>query len=122
MITRKTRLTSALLAVLMVVTMLAAYVLPVTAEESSPYPYVRDMETLGRDYTDDWGIGAAEDWIAAIALNKNGETFDGKTLHFTADIDFDVDGSGETEVHNSARNPVARPRQLLPLKACPWLY
>ncbi len=97
MITRKTRLTSALLAVLMVVTMLAAYVLPVTAEVSSPYPYVRDMETLGRDYTDNWGIGSAEDWKAAIALNRNGETFDGKTLHFTADIDFDVDGSGETE-------------------------
>lgn len=98
MITRKTRLTSALLAVLMMMTMLAAYVLPVTAaEESSPYPYVRDMETLGRDYADDWGIGAAEDWITAIELNKNGETFNGKTLHFTADIDFDVDGDGEID-------------------------
>ena len=95
MITRKTRLTSALLAVLMLMTMLAAYVLPATAAVSSPYPYVRDMETLGRDYADDWGIGSAEDWFAAVELGKAGENFSGKTLHFTADIDFDLDGDGE---------------------------
>ncbi len=97
MVTRKTRFVSGLAAIFMLISMLTVIVLPASAVDDSPYPYVRDMETLGRDSTYDWGIGSAEDWYKAIELNENGESFKGLTLHFTADIDFDVDGSGAVE-------------------------
>ncbi len=96
MITRKTRFTSGLVAILMLVTMLAAFVLPVTAEELE-FPGVQQMETLGRDSTSDWGINTPADWRAAVALSKTGEDFAGLTLHFTADIDFDENQDGTVE-------------------------
>ncbi len=47
MITRKTRVTSGLLAVIMMITMLAAFVLPVTAEAANPYDQYETISESG---------------------------------------------------------------------------
>ncbi len=53
MITRKTRVTSGLLAVIMMITMLAAFVLPATAEAANPYDQYETINGTGLVPADD---------------------------------------------------------------------
>ena len=83
MATRKTRLGSALLAVLMVVAMLASFVMPMSAETS--YPSVTTV-TATADGTD-YSIANATEWMY-VFNNLSWFNKDGLTLHLSGNVDF----------------------------------
>ncbi|MBQ8893107.1 MAG: hypothetical protein IJ043_01720 [Clostridia bacterium] len=83
MVTRKTRLTSALLSVLMVLTMLAGFVVPMSAESSYPSVTTVTAEVTGTDYS----IANASDWMY-VFNNLAWFNKDGVTLHLSGNVDF----------------------------------
>ena len=107
MVTRKTRVLSAIATVLMLVSLFTCFVLPASAEVTLaenppvawPAAWTEDPANIiaykdrGDSTATDFAITDAKDWIAAATdSNSNDLTFEGITLWFTNDIDF----SGET--------------------------
>jgi len=94
MVTRKTRLLSAVAAVLMLVSMLTCFVLPaVAAVADYEMPEAPDglvaYSERGDSTATDFAISSAKDWLAmAKAAEDDNATFEGITFWFTNDIDF----------------------------------
>ncbi len=114
MVTRKTRVLSAIAAVLMLVSLFTCFVLPAVAAEgdyvmpTAPADLKAYKDRTPSDTATDYAITDVEDWLAAVKdsnglkgpLNTDVEqTFEGITLWFTNDIDF----GGETRTLDSQK-------------------
>ncbi len=124
MVTKKTRLMSALAVVAMLISLCSAFVLPAVAAvelaENPPVAWPAGWPETMVAYSDrtasstetDYAITCAEDWMAA-ALDSNGkgqqgsgvyENFEGITLWFTGNLDF----SGKTLAADATNYMFAR--------------
>ena len=83
MVSRKARLTSALVSIMMILAMMASFVIPMGAET---YPSVTTVtaEATGTDYS----IANATEWMY-VANNLSWFNKDTVTLHLTGTVDFE---------------------------------